>query len=98
MARKDLEEARVRLYEKKDRTRVVIGVGLAAFALFMFMAVLNVLGAVGISLRTGDAPAKRFLTWVVVAIMGFTGPHGVYLARQQKTTQQDERRPPAFLR
>jgi len=98
MARKDLEEARVRLYEKKDRTRVVIGVGLAAFALFMFMAVLNVLGSVDISLRTGDAPAKRFLTWFVVAIMGFTGPYGFYLARKQKTIKQIERRLPEFLR
>src|SRR2546426_3272466 len=98
MARKDLEEARVRLYEKKDRTRVVIGVGLAAFALFMFMAVLNVLGSVDISLRTGDAPAKRFLTWFVVAIMGFTGPYGFYLARKQKNIKQIERRLPEFLR
>ncbi len=98
MARKDLEEARVKLYQKKDRTRVVIGVGLVLFGVFMFLAFLNLIGSVNFSLRAGDEPPKRFLTWLVVAIAGFTGPYGFYVARKQKNIKQIERRLPEFLR
>jgi len=102
MARKELEEARVRLYQKKDRTRLVIVIGVTLLALFLLIAFLNVFpgpdGAINTALRPGDGPAKRFLSWFVLAIAGFTGPYGFYTARKQKNIKQIERRLPEFLR
>lgn len=102
MARKELEEARVRLYSKKDRTRVVLVIGLAVFAFFLLIGILNVVprpdGAINVGFRAGDPPMKRFLTWFVVGLSGFTGPFGFYVARKQKNIKQIERRLPEFLR
>ena len=98
MPRKELEEARVRLYEKKDRTRIVIGIGLTLFIVFLLVAVLNAIDSINVTLRAGDGPQKRFLTWFVIALSGFTGPYGFYVARKQKTIKQIERRLPEFLR
>ncbi len=102
MARKELEEARVRLYSKKDRTRVVLAIGLAVFAFFLLIGILNVVprpdGAINVGFRAGDPPMKRFLTWFVVGLSGFTGPFGFYVARKQKNIKQIERRLPEFLR
>ena len=98
MARTDLHEASIRLYEKKDRTKVIIGFGLVLLIAFLFLATLNVVGSINLSLRAGDPPAKRFLTFMVLAIAGFTGPYGFYIARKQKIVKQIERRLPEFLR
>jgi len=98
MPRKELEEARVRLYEKKDRTRIVVGIGLTLFIVFLLVAVLNAIDSINVTLRAGDGPQKRFLTWFVIALSGFTGPYGFYVARKQKNIKQIERRLPEFLR
>ncbi|HEV8594358.1 MAG TPA: type II secretion system F family protein [Thermoplasmata archaeon] len=102
MARKELEEARVRLYSKKDRTRLVMAGGLGVFGIFLLIGILNLIpgpnGAINTSLRPGDVPMKRFLTWFVLALAGFMGPFGFYLARKQKNIKQIERRLPEFLR
>lgn len=51
MVRKELQDARVRLYQKKDATRAVVSAGGALFVVFMFVAVLNLLNVVNISFR-----------------------------------------------
>ncbi len=51
MGRKELEEARIRLYQKKDNTRIVTSIGGVLFVLFMFVAVLNLVNSVNLSFR-----------------------------------------------
>jgi len=98
MVRKELEEARVRLYAKKERTRIVIAIGTLLFVVFLFIGILNVIGSVNIAFRAGDEPMKRFLTFLTLALAGFSGPFGFYVARKQKNVKQIERRLPEFLR
>jgi flagellar protein FlaJ len=98
MVRKELEEARVRLYAKKDRTKLIIAVGASVLVMLLFIGVLNWIDSVNFSLLTDEAPAKRFLNFMVLGICGFCGPYGFYVARKQKTIKQIERRLPEFLR
>src|SRR2546425_5020335 len=98
MARKDLEEARVRLYQKKDRSRAVLGTGIGLFLLFFFLGVLNLIGSINTSLRGGEVPVKVFLTYLVLGIAAFCGPYGFYFSRKQRNIKQIERRLPEFLR
>ena len=98
MTRKELEEARVRLYSKRDRSRFVLGIGGTLFALFFAIGFLNLIGSINTSLRAGDAPVQRFLSYLVLAITSFCGPYGFYFSRKQKTVRQIERRLPEFLR
>lgn len=102
MARKELEEARIKLYQKKDRRRAILAVGLTGFVVFLLIGILNVVpapdGAINTAIRAGDEPMKRFLTWFVLALAAFMGPYGFYVARQQRNIKQIERRLPEFLR
>src|SRR3990170_8740000 len=98
MVRKELEEARVRLYAKKDRTKLIIAVGASVLVMLLFIGVLNWMDSVNFSLQPDEAPAKRFLNFMVLGICGFCGPYGFYVARKQKTIKQIERRLPEFLR
>lgn len=98
MAREDLEQARIRLYQKADRTRIMLGISLALLVVFGFIAALNLIGSVEISFRSGAKPMDNFLNWLVIAIMGFIGPYGFYLAKQQREVKLIERRLPDFLR
>ena len=98
MVRKELEEARVRLYAKKDRTKLIIAVGASVLVMLLFIGVLNWIDSVNFSLQTDEAPAKRFLNFMVLGVAGFCGPYGFYVARKQKNIKQIERRLPDFLR
>jgi len=98
MVNPELEEARLKLYEKKERRKVFIVIGIVLFAVFMFVALLNLINSVDINLRGGEQPLKRFLNWVVIAVMSFIGPYGFYLAKKQREIKQIERRLPDFLR
>jgi len=98
MGRKELEEARVKLYAKKDRTKVVIIVGTAVLVVFLFIGVLNGIDSVNFSLQPDEAPPKRALNFMVLGISAFCGPYGFYVARKQKRIKQIERRLPEFLR
>src|SRR3989304_2039315 len=66
MARPELEKARVRLYEKADRRRVLLAVSTVLLLLFGFIAFLNVIGSVNISFREGQRNFDRFLNWLVI--------------------------------
>jgi len=98
MVREELEEARVRLYQKKDRTRVVIAIGASVFLLFFFIGVLNLIGSLNIGFRADEPAVRRFLAFLVLALAGFSGPYGFYIARKQRNIKQIERRLPEFLR
>ncbi len=105
MVRQDLEQARIRLYQKADRTKLVIAVSTVLLILFGFIAVLNLLGSVSLTFRAEaqnvDPFLQRFnsfLNWLVIAILGFIGPYGFYLAKKQREIKQIERRLPDFLR
>lgn len=105
MAREDLEQARIRLYEKADRSKLVLGVSATLLVLFGFIAFLNLIGSVSFTFRSYPSDTdpnqihiENFLNWLVIAIMGFIGPYGFYTARKQREVKQIERRLPDFLR
>jgi len=98
MAREDLQQARIRLYEKADRTKAVIGVSTALLVVLGFIAFLNLIGSVAFSFRAGATNLENFLNWIVIAVLGFIGPYGFYMARKQREVKQIERRLPDFLR
>ncbi len=105
MAREDLEQARIRLYEKADRTKFILGTSTVLLVVFGFIAFLNLIGSVSFTFRTPDANAdpgsihiQNFLNWLVIAILGFIGPYGFFMARKQREVKQVERRLPDFLR
>lgn len=105
MAREDLEQARIRLYQKSDRTKAILGVSSLLLVLFGFIAFLNLIGSVSFSFRAPDPSAdantvhiNNFLNWLVIALLGFIGPYGFYAARKQREIKQIERRLPDFLR
>src|SRR4030066_111486 len=98
MVRPELEKARVRLYEKADRRRVLLAVSTVLLLLFGFIAFLNVIGSVNISFREGQRNFDRFLNWLVIAILSFIGPYGFYLAKKNREVKQIERRLPPFPR
>jgi flagellar protein FlaJ len=98
MARQDLEQARIRLYEKADRGKLILGISTVLLVLFGFIAFLNLIGSVQFSFRSDQQNLDRFLDWLVIAIMGFIGPYGFYNARKQREVKQVERRLPDFLR
>lgn len=98
MARQDLEQARIRLYQKADRKNMVLGVSTVLLVLFGFIAFLNLIGSVAFSFRSDASNLDNFLNWLVIGILGFIGPYGFYMARQQREIKQIERRLPDFLR
>src|SRR2546428_13271269 len=97
MANVELEKARVRLYEKADRKSAVMATGGALFALFGFVAFLNLIGSVSLGLRADQRPIERFLFWLVFALMGFIGPYGFFFAEQQSGVEAIRGRLPDFL-
>src|SRR3972149_3182843 len=98
MVRPELEKARVRLYEKADRRRVLLAVSTVLLLLFGFIAFLNVIGSVNISFREGQRNFDRFLNWLVIAILSFIGPYGGHLPKKNRAIKQSEGRPPDFRR
>ena len=105
MARQDLEQARIRLYQKADRTQLILGISTALLVVFGFIAFLNLIGSVSFTFRSYPADTdpnqihiENFLNWLVIAILGFIGPYGFYMARKQREVKQVERRLPDFLR
>ena len=98
MAREDLEKARIRLYEKKDRKRSMLAVSSLLLSLFAFIAFLNLIGSINLGFRADMRNLDRFLNWLVIAILTFIGPYGFYLASKNREIRQIERRLPDFLR
>jgi len=98
LAREDLEKARIRLYEKKDRKRSMLAVSSLLLSLFAFIAFLNLIGSINLGFRADMRNLDRFLNWLVIAILTFIGPYGFYLASKNREIRQIERRLPDFLR
>src|SRR3989442_4961527 len=98
MTNVELEKARVRLYQKADRKPFIMAFGGSLFALFGFIAFLNLIGSVSLGLRADQRPIERFLFWLVFAIMGFIRPYSFFLAEQQSRIQANQRRLPGLLR
>lgn len=98
MPREDLEKARLRLYEKKDRKRSILAVSSVLLSLFAFIAFLNLIGSINLGFRADMRPLDRFLNWLVIAILTFIGPYGFFLASKNREVRQIERRLPDFLR
>src|SRR6266550_4066032 len=98
MANPDLEKARVRLYEKADRKPAIMATGTALMVLAGFIAFLNLINSINLGFRGDQRPIERFLFWLIIAILGFIGPYGFFLAKKQREIKQIERRLPDFLR
>jgi flagellar protein FlaJ len=97
MASTDLEEARIRLYQKSDRTKLVLGIGGALFAVTLIIAILNGIDSISTTGRT-ELPIRRAITWFTIAFMCLIGPYGFYAYSKQRLVKQIERRLPDFLR
>lgn len=98
MTRQDLEEARIKLYQKSDRTRIVLIVGFSIFIVLEFVAILNWMNSLNLPIRSGETPIRRFLNWTTIALMCFIGPYGFYAYSKQRLVKQIEQRLPDFLR
>jgi len=107
MVSKALEEAKVRLYQRKDRTRGIVIVGVVLFVVFLLFALLNLIDSISVPLRPVDpverlTPAQlalqRFLTWMTIAVVALIGPYGFFLGKKQRDIKAIERRLPDFLR
>ena len=98
MPRKELEEARIKLYQKSDRTRLVVLIGGLLFTLMLIIAILNGMNSINITLKAGDSPIRRAIWWGTIAAMCFIGPYGFYTYSKQRLVKQIERRLPDFLR
>jgi len=98
LPREELEKARIRLYEKKDRKRSMLAVSSLLLSLFAFIAFLNLIGSINLGFRADMRNLDRFLNWLVIAILTFIGPYGFYLASKNREIRQIERRLPDFLR
>src|SRR5438874_11507459 len=94
MANPDLEKARVRLYEKADRKPAIVATGTALLVLAGFIAFLNLINSINLGFRGDQRPIERFLFWLIIAILGFIGPYGFFLAKKQREIKQIERRLP----
>jgi len=107
MVRPELEQARVKLYEKKDRTRIVVMAGVGLFVVLFLIAVLNLIDSLNFAFRgvdpaerlsAGQLSLQRFLTWFTLAIVALIGPYGFFLGKKQRNIKAVERRLPDFLR
>ena len=98
MANVELQKARLRRTEQGDSRRTVLGISLVLLVLFGFVAFLNLIDSVKLTIRADARPIERFLDFLILAILGFIGPYGFYLAKQQREIKQIERRLPDFLR
>lgn len=98
MANVELQKARLRRTEKADRKRAVVSLGTVLLVLLAFVAFLNLINSVNLGFRSDQRPLNRFLYWIVIALLGFIGPYGFYVARKQREIKQIERRLPDFLR
>ncbi len=52
----------------------------------------------GVPDAVGEHPVRRFLNFLALALMGFIGPYGFYMAKQQRKIRAIEKRLPDFLR
>lgn len=100
MVKADLEQARIKMYEKYDFTKPILIASGAVAAIFILIALLNFMDSLNIPLhpREVDAPVKRGLNFVVFAILVLIGPYGFYLYKKQKDIAAIETRLPDFLR
>lgn len=98
MANVELQKARVRLFQKADRKKAIVALSTGLMLFFGFIAFLNLIDSVNLGVRAGQRPLERFLNWFVIAIMGFIGPYGFFLAKRHREIKLIERRLPDFLR
>jgi archaeal flagellar protein FlaJ len=107
MVSKELEAAKVRLYQKKDRTKAIVMSGVVLFVVFLLIALLNLIDSVQIGFRPedpveqltkGQLALSRFLTWLTIAVIALVGPYGFFLGSKQREIKAIERRLPDFLR
>src|SRR5437867_11668570 len=91
MVRPELEAAKVKLYEKKDRTQFIILVSVILFVILLLVALLNLLNPATtrfLAFRPVD-PAEqltefqlglsRFLSWFTVAAVAVSGPYVIFV-------------------
>src|SRR2546428_5995707 len=109
MVSKELQEAKIKLYQKKDRTQTIILGGVVLFVVFFLIALLNLINPATtrfLALRPVDPVEQltewqlglqRFLTWLTIAVVALIGPYGFFLGKKQRDIKAIERRLPDFL-
>jgi flagellar protein FlaJ len=98
MTRADLEQAKVKMYEKLDLGRPILVASGSVAGILIFIAILNMVNIINIPLRVDEAPIKRGINFIVFAVLVIMGPYGFYLQRKLKEVAAIEGRLPDFLR
>ncbi|MCJ2563004.1 MAG: type II secretion system F family protein [Candidatus Thermoplasmatota archaeon] len=98
MTREDLEQARIKMYEKLDLAKPILIVSGSIAAVLIIIAILNMMDVVDISLRSGETPIKRGINFIVFAMLVIMGPYGFYMQKKLKEVAAIEGRLPDFLR
>src|SRR3989449_5842621 len=110
MASKERQEAKIKLYQKKDRPQTIILGGVVLFVVFFLIALLTVrkpapprfLAVSAVDpveqLTEWQLGLQRFLTWLTIAVVALIGPYGFFLGKKQRDIKAIERRLPDFLR
>jgi len=76
--------------EKKDYTKLILGVSGAMVGIFVLLAVAYMVGGITLPYEPVD--------YLVFALISFMGPIGFYKSRQAKNIEEIEKRLPDFLR
>jgi len=76
--------------DKGDKTRMVIGVSLAAVAVCAFLAVIKLLGSAPLPFQPID--------YAIFGMMAMFGPYGFYMSSKEARIHEIENRLPDFLR
>ena len=98
MTREDLEQARIKMYEKLDLAKPILLVSGSIAAIFVIIAILNMMDVIDISLISGETPIKRGINFIVFAMLVIMGPYGFYMQKKLKEVAAIEGRLPDFLR
>lgn len=100
MTKADLEQAKIKMYEKLELTKPILIVSGGIAGILIVIAILNIMDILNLPLRADEAtqPIKRGINFIVFAMLAILGPYGFYSQRKLKQIEAIEGRLPDFLR
>ncbi len=100
MTKADLEQAKIKMYEKLELTKPILIVSGGIAGILIVIAILNIMDILNLPLRADEAtqPLKRGVNFIVFAMLAILGPYGFYSQRKLKQIEAIEGRLPDFLR
>ena len=100
MTKADLEQAKIKMYEKLELTKPILIVSGGIAGILIVIAILNIMDILNLPLRADEATQhlKRGINFIVFAMLAILGPYGFYSQRKLKQIEAIEGRLPDFLR